>query len=444
MHNLHEEHPSSASTTSYDALIRGSEDLNREVRLDIPDKYFRELRRAERTLRQMGRNAYPTIGMIPNLDLGRKKPFSDHHLILVPHLRMSAETFVAAAIRMGADPPKITVFYKGYLYPEGAEVQTRLRCLGVIVVPLDQKTAELTRIKAELGAVGSRLAVYDDGAEIIPDIIADAHLSALTGGFVEQTTRGRDKLLLLRIRQPVLSLPDSKFKATFECGSVGEAAMDALEWHAGGPQAGKRLAVVGAAGVIGLAFAREAAARGLRVRGFDIAPKDPYFALNNFQRIRVCSTKLEALVDADFVVGATGRKSISQNDLPFLRDGAILGSISSGQVELPLKEIEDSADAVQPFRIAGDRDPHGATYSMKWGRTITVLDGGRPLNLGVAAGPEAECFDLVMAVILVGLAEVAAGEFEGHAGLLDCFDDLIRRHDLPSVYMSFHGSAEAA
>lgn len=382
--------------------------------------------------------AYPTISMIPSSNLGRKKPFNNYQLVLVPHLRMSAVKFVEASIKMGAHPGRVTVLYKNYLYPEGVEVLNQLRRLGIVVVPLEQKSAELARISAHIIMTGCKLVVYDDGAEIIPDILANEHLRAPTVGFVEQTTRGRNKLRQLYIPHPTLSLPDSEFKQTFECGSVGQAGAEALEWHVGGHLFGKRLTVIGCAGVIGTAFSREASARGLCVRGFDIAPKGRYFALNAFPFMTMCATKAEALHEAELVVGATGSSSLASADLPLLKDGVVLASMSSGQIEFPLDDIRRLANGLRPFQVTSDRQPHGDTYWMKWGRTITVLDGGRPLNLGVAAGPEAACFDLVMAVILVGLAEVAAGCFDGKVGLQNCFDDLIQRHNLASLYMALH------
>lgn len=387
---------------------------------------------------------YPTIATIAGTKIGRSKPFVDKHVLAVPHLRPSAVAFVKALIDMGATPAKVTVFVKPYTYPEGARVEAKLRRLGVAVVPLERKRKELAKIKARLEGTGERAVVYDDGAEILPEILADNAFAAMTIGGEEQTTRGRNKLRALRLERPVLSLPCSEFKKTFECGSVAKAGVEALDWHLGTFVAGHTMAVLGCAGVIGSAFAKEAAVRGLRVRGFDSASKDRYFALKSHSFMTVCPTRAQALNGADIVIGATGCTSLPAEDLPFLKDGVVLGSMSSGQVEFPLDEIRNAAIRTAPFRLAGDREAHGDTYTMRWGRTITVLDGGRPLNLGVAAGPEEACFDLVMAVLLMGLAEVAAASFEGQAGLLDVFDDLIQRHDLATAYMSLHAHEEAA
>ena len=101
--------------------------------------------------------------------------------------------------------------------------------------------------------------------------------------------------------------------------------------------------------------------------------------------MQVCATKAEAIFDADFVIGATGNNVLQPLDLKQCKNGVLLASASSGQYEFPLALLDQLAVAVTPYQVSEERPPHGLTYRMPWGKAITVLDGGRPLNLGIAA-----------------------------------------------------------
>lgn len=234
-----------------------------------------------------------------------------------------------------------------------------------------------------------------------------------------------------------LDLPASKIEREFECGPVGELFTEALAWHLGGSLAGRELAVIVAAGVIGEAVAAAAAGTGMRPHVRHRAKRP--LALNNFDRLDIRDSLADALHAANVVVGATGKTILRARHLRSLRDGAILASASSGRYEFPIGFIEPLSDGAVDFRVAPDRPADGTTFTMIWGKALTVLDGGRPLNLGIAAGSGHGCFDLIIALLAVGAAEVAAGRYDGRIGFLDVFDDICRRHDLADIYMLLHG-----
>jgi S-adenosylhomocysteine hydrolase len=384
--------------------------------------------------------SHPVIGRIAESAIGRQRPMKGIEVVMVQHARGTVIAEVEQLIAMGAAPANITLLRKDYLYPDLDQVLARLKELGVRVKPLSELKSETARLKKRLRKSGRRLLAIDDGFYWGTEIAADDELSELTIGLVEQTTRGIWNIQKLERPLPfaVLGLPLSHFKKVFECGAVGEIFISAAEWHAGEPLAGRTMAVLGAAGVIGAAVAEAGIAKGIRVRAYDIKPSNPYWELVNFGKMAVCPTKAYAIRDADIVVGATGNSVLQAADLRHLKDGAKLASASSGQYEFALELFGQLADSTEPFRAAPDRAPHGITYCMPWGRSFTVLDGGRPLNLGIAAGPEDPCFDLVIAMILAGATELAAGRFAGRTGIIDCFDDIASRWGLPELFMALH------
>lgn len=392
------------------------------------------------------RPRFPVIAAVKRSPLLSGLPLRGLFVPQVLHARYSVVAFNETLIELGASPERLLLLFKDYEYPERKQVLDELaNRLHIRIAPLSDIQSEVVRLKQELVASSGRFVAVDDGGYIACASAADDELMASSIGFVEQTTRGvsavqqRYSELGRPISRPHLSLPSSEIKRTFECGTVGERFMQALAWHVAGPLIDRSVAVIGASGVIGNAVAAAAVAEGMRVLAYDLTPKRRYWALNSFGTMEVSDSKAEAIRQADIVIGATGANVLCPLDLKQLKHGVLLASASSGQYEFPMQLLGQVAVEVVPYRAASARSPHGLTYRMPWGKAITLLDGGRPLNLGIAAGREAPCFDLVMALLAAGAAELAAGRYEGKSGILDCFDEICSRHQLDGLYMLLHG-----
>lgn len=387
----------------------------------------------------------PVIKVLAKGPLGKTRPFQNTAIAFAgTHARGTLLSVVDAVCAMGVQPASMAFGVKPYYYPEKERVCKDLIARGCMVEQLDNMEASLLPFMERQILEGRQILICDDGGYGSTFCARHPTIGRNVVGTVEQTTRGVWTLERLQRdsgyapNYPVLALPHSELKKRFECVTVGEKVVDALATHRGQPVHDLDIAVLGGAGTIGGAIADAAVRRGARVKAFDPAPKHNYWQLVEHGRINVVDTKVEALVEADVVIGATGTEVLGVKDLRYLKDGVVLASASSGTYEFPLALLEQVADAVTPHHTVGFHEPNGTTYRMPWGRSITVLDGGRPINLGVAAGPEAPCFDLIMALIVAGLAELAAGNYRGRVGILDVFDEIAIRYRLPELYVVLH------
>jgi hypothetical protein len=59
----------------------------------------------------------------------------------------------------------------------------------------------------------------------------------------------------------------------------------------------------------------------------------------------------------------------------------------------------------------------------------------------MAGAPEAECFDLIMALLAAGAADLAKGFYAGRSGIIDDFDRVCERHGLEGLYRALHPEA---
>jgi adenosylhomocysteinase len=116
--------------------------------------------------------------------------------------------------------------------------------------------------------------------------------------------------------------------------------------------------------------------------------------------------RAQALCSANIIIGATGCESVTADDLELLKDGTILVSASSKDVEFPLEKLKATyrithkTKALEKFNLSG--------------KNIFVLYGGYPINFrdhGVV-GP---FLALSQAEIMLCIIRLLSGKFS--AGL---------------------------
>lgn len=397
-------------------------------------------------------DGYPVLRTLPcSPALMGPAPFSGTAIGLVLHARKSLKAVITAITALGAKPEDIALMYKDYAYPEREEVLDWAVTQGVRVAPLEELPAEAAAF--EVRTRGRPWLALEDGGYWAMEAYKRPALLASAKGFVEQTTKGvwTVKESGLDLVKTHLSLPDSVIKKAFECDFVGEAVTAALRRHMGQAFQGARVAVLGAAGTIGAAVAEALDRAGMKVAVFDLDPP-AYWALTKHGRYSVCDTKAEAIAGRDVVVGCTGGTVLDLDDLRWLKDGVLLASASSAQVEFPLDLLRQLCPPPLPWRppsrgggTGGGGAPgpaNGDAYRLPCGKQVVVLDGGRPINLGMAGAPEAPCFDLIMALLTAGAADLAKGFYDGQTGFIDDFDACCRRHNLDGLYRALHPGAD--
>jgi S-adenosylhomocysteine hydrolase len=228
---------------------------------------------------------------------------------------------------------------------------------------------------------------------------------------VEQTTRGITVAEERRLQTPVVNVARSKSKAA-EGQFIGEAvAAKVLQGlkRLGADLSGKKVTLVGY-GLVG-----ECLARALRDLGCQVTVVETSSGRSAAARKAgfVVQDKAAALAGAEIVIGATGMRSITLDDLKLLRPGAVVASASSKQVEIDMVGLRAAARSRQA--IASDSPlvllPN---YSYRLGMsTITVLGDGWPVNFdGDVESVPNESIQLTRALMFAGALQAAS--YKGH------------------------------
>lgn len=262
---------------------------------------------------------------------------------------------------------------------------------AVVPVPYSVRAGALARLERfdvtvpqsvdEVGpmALGAVVRAAADG---VPVVLHDVggycadHLDALAAlpalrGVVEDTRQGHWRYERRALPLPVYTIADSPLKA-LEDGQVGRAIVASLDALLRGSffetVAERRVLVLGYGGI------GTAAAEHLRRSGARVAVHDPdavrgAAALLAGYRV---GPRDELLSWADVVLGVSGRTALTADDLPLLRDGVVLASGSSKQVEFDVPGLRAAASAVA---VDGHREELAVD-----GRTVFLLHGGHPVN----------------------------------------------------------------
>lgn len=235
----------------------------------------------------------------------------------------------------------------------------------------------------EVGRLAARHAVRIAGGSSAPVIINEVggYCADLVGklastdgirGIVEDTKQGQWRYeRQMPLPLPVFTIADSPLKA-LEDSQVGRSVAYSVE-HLLRTRfyrlvTEQRVAVLGYGG-IGSATARCLRSLGAEVAVYDINPIRNAQATVDGHRIFA----REALLRwADVVVGVSGSRSLTAQDLDLVRDGVILASGSSKQVEFDVDGIR-GASVVK--RQAGE-----VAELVHGGRTAFLINEGRPLN----------------------------------------------------------------
>jgi adenosylhomocysteinase len=238
-------------------------------------------------------------------------------------------------------------------------------------------------------------------------------------GVVEDTEAGHRRYLEVEcdLQHAVLSLARDRLKDP-EDRLVGTSVVYSVEnllRRRGAVLTGLRATVLGY-GKIGHGAAVAASERGLNVGVWD---PDPLKRVRALADGFLVPDRTHALSRADLIIGASGRMSLAVEDLPLLRDGAVLASASSKQAEFePLIQLVEHSSQCEEL-TAIPRQRQGAVF---------LLDQGRPVNFlhDAVIGP---ALTLVQAGLLAGIAAMAQGQLK--VGL----------HELPAEYRT-HLAAE--
>lgn len=266
---------------------------------------------------------------------------------------------------------------------------------------------------------GEPICVLDDGGLVSHLLHSDEKYKPYRKKFriVEQTTGGVLLAEKHALESVVVNVARSKSKA-LEGEAIGEVVaakiVQALNRFDRGLDE-KELVLIGY-GVVGPHIAGEMLARGAKVTviernkeraaaakkaGFNVVLDDPDDAKSQ-------AARRAALSKADLVVGATGRRTISLEDMKLLKDGAAVASASSKRIELDMDGLTKQAKSRTELP---SNEPlvtlPTATYRLG-GRKLHVIGDGFPVNFdgGVQSVPP-EKIQLTDAAMLAALFQAS-------------------------------------
>jgi adenosylhomocysteinase len=301
-------------------------------------------------------------------------------LLVIQHVLRDTERFLQLLLERGWQVRMLI----GIPYSCDASAAERLASLTDVRVPAfedfqrvvdDMLTNELRRGPAErfiLQEVGGYCAtLLGNGSPV--DVSGCA-------GAIEETRRGLWRYQAQQgLKVPVLEIAGSRLKE-IEAIHVGEAVARAIATDLavlGKSLPGLTAGVIGF-GSIGSAVAHSLHARGAAVACFDLsAIRQIESAARGFRMIDL----RRLLAESDLVVGATGTGAFSANEIPLLKDGAILASASSGRREFPLDALAGAA------RGCGRIGESVTRLELSGGATIHLIKDGFPANFRLTSLP---------------------------------------------------------
>lgn len=263
------------------------------------------------------------------------------------------------------------------------------------------ESGELKKLALELiDSSEARLIVCEIGgyfAEVVTELAAER--PGRLAGVIEGTEAGHRRYAEMdTLPVPVLSIARSTLKET-EIRLVGTSSLFSVERllrEQGLVCTGLNALVIGY-GKVGAGAAEAARRRGFNVAVWDNDPTRRILALLDGFRV---PARAEALSHADVIIGATGRPSLSSADFSVLKDGALLVSTSSKDVEFG--DIPQHVGSTHGHISSVPRPGRPDVYLVAGGTPINFLDGA---VLGHA-------LDLIQSEMLVAMAVLASAEAE--------------------------------
>ncbi len=375
----------------------------------------------------------PVLSYIANKLQGR--PFEGKTLLVLLHFLRDLVPFMESCRKLGASPGDTMVFHKNYQYPNKREVIEQLQHEGHGVYPVEESADRLEQITP---LTTKNLIVVEDGGIIVPQLHERFEsIGACTLGAVEQTTRGlRNDEHIGQILFPVLSVPGSRIKDTFEPPHVARALVSNLPNMLSEKNlAGRHVLVIGF-GTIG-----EQVALHLRdtlkmiVSIFD--SDSTRLVVARQHGFDTEETLVQGVGAKYLVVGATGETAVNRDAILAMSHNTHLVSASSEQWEFCVSELE--ALSSRKEGLPGSARDMGTRYVIRNTENyVNLLADGFPINFWHSESMPNEVSDLIMTLLLVSAVEVAISA-ELRSGIdRSTVDRLSEQWELASMYLQYH------
>ena len=298
-------------------------------------------------------------------------------IILIQHLLLDSAAFVRLLTALGFQILK--VFAIPYSVHEGAVAQVDK--IGTDVAfprftGFEDAIRETLTAKFE-GRVGD-----PDRPVVIQEVggycaafldTLKTQFQAHCAGIVEETKQGLWRYQAMScLGIPVMHIAETPLKR-MEATFVGEAIGRAIEnvmMELGRSTAGLTIGILGY-GDIGSAVAKSLGTRNASVTVYD---PNAVAVIEAIAEGFPCPGRKAILSSSTLLVGASGTGSVQRGDLDDLRDGVVLVSGSSRDIEFPVRDIIEKATE----RI--ELNQRTSKFTLPDGKSLFLVDDGFPIN----------------------------------------------------------------
>jgi adenosylhomocysteinase len=322
-------------------------------------------------------------------------------VLIVQHLFEDTLAFVSA---LKAENVTVRAVI-GIPYSAKEPVVRDLENLGIdtLVPDMDKIADVVLRHVQQSKAAGRKTILHEVGGYCAGLTAESAEFQNGCLGVVEETKQGlwrysRAGELFL----PVVQFADAKLKKC-ESEFVGRAVTRSVDEDLATLGKSVETANIGVIGFgdIGSGVARSFRRRGSHVWCYDKKPIRMMEAAA--QGIRCCDPH-QLIATCHAIVGATGVGCIEEESLMRLRDGVLLSSASSRDLEFPSGAIRDSS--IDCSKLS----PYVTEYRLKSGRSVRLASDGFPVNFRSLSLPPS-FGDLMFCQVLMGLGGILQGKY---------------------------------
>ena len=234
----------------------------------------------------------------------------------------------------------------------------------------------------------------DDGADLVSELHAKrkAQIKTVLGG-TEETTTGVTRLQAMaqagELLFPVVAVNESETKHFFDNRyGTGQSTLDGIIRATNRLLAGSVFVVAGY-GWCGRGLAMRARGMGANVIVTEIDEVKALEALMDGFRVMPMA---QAAKEADFICTVTGNINVvGEKEFKVIKNGCVVSNSGHFDVEIDLVALKKVAKNKKNLRNFVEE------YTLKNGRTVFVLAGGRLVNLGSAEGHPASVMDMSFA-----------------------------------------------
>lgn len=365
----------------------------------------------------------------------KNKPFSGKTLLILLHFLRDLIPFIACCKKVGALPSNTIMFYKNYQYPNKEKIEHDLKKQGYKIYPLKELHTILKQL--ELKDIEDVI-IIEDGGHIVPKLHKDfKNIAKVTLGAVEQTTKGiRNDVKIDEHLFPVISIPGSNLKDTFEPPHVARAVINNVQKLLPDKNLSGRKALVIGFGNIGEQVA-------LQLRD----TLKMQVTIHDFDKIKLVKARqygfevqenLEAGIKEKFlIIGTTGETIIKRSEILAMEHNIYLISASSEQWEFCISELEAlSSKEVNLYR---DSDKIGTKYKIRnTEKYVNLIADGYPINFWKTESMPNEVSDLIISLIFVSALEIVTNPSLPRQINHDIVNDLDKRYELSKIYLEYY------